>query len=458
MDRRRWGRPAAEGMTSELTPTAAAPRPRWRLFQTVAVLLVAFAAQAAEASAQGTQPVKNGAIVVSWYPDAYGEPELRAYPANGSCAGLLAYGSNATFPSDASQLAFQRLTGSAQQIFVANSDGSGARQITFDEAGSAQPAFSPDGTELAFVSSQGGSHDVWTMDVDGGEATQLTEGGGREPLYSPDGSAIAFVHDGQIHLMNADGSGRRQLTNLPRLYARSLSFTPDGQKLVFSHGYYNDYRVAEIGIDGSGFRDVNIGGEEPTLSPDGAWYASGYRSHEKPGGAYYYGHVGVTSLDGTRGQTIDSRINWDVTDITWRSALPGETVECADFGPFDTFDFDFSYEGPSVLRVDQPVEVALSCNEPCSATLKGDAVVSRFSCQDESSCQIRRIRSAWRRSISLVPNERRMLRFRPGRKAQRSMRRAVRRGRRVDAAISADVLDRARGRHHEAELTVRVLG
>ena len=104
-------------------------------------------------------------------------------------------------------------------ISVMNPDGSGLMNLTNDPASDIYPAWSPDGTKIAFVSNRGGASDVYVMNADGTGVTQLTHDPAIEgrPAWSPDGTRIAFASDkdgdSEIYVMNADGSGLIQLTD-----------------------------------------------------------------------------------------------------------------------------------------------------------------------------------------------------------------------------------------------------
>src|SRR5262245_54631376 len=92
-----------------------------------------------------------------------------------------------------------------------NADGSGQRRLLTMEAWS--PAWSPDGTSIAFVSDQSGSDDIYTVAADGSNVAQLTDNRGiadEAPTWSPDSSQLAFASDrdgdADIFVMRADGS------------------------------------------------------------------------------------------------------------------------------------------------------------------------------------------------------------------------------------------------------------
>jgi Tol biopolymer transport system component len=104
-----------------------------------------------------------------------------------------------------------------------NADGTGVTRLTNDPLRDAEPAWSPDGTKIAFTSNRDGNHEIYVLNADGTGVTRLTNDPLRdaEPAWSPDGTKIAFSRSGylgpeilveQIYVMNADGSGAKGLT------------------------------------------------------------------------------------------------------------------------------------------------------------------------------------------------------------------------------------------------------
>jgi len=83
------------------------------------------------------------------------------------------------------------------------------------------PAWSPDGNKIAFVSRRSGFVDIWVMDSDGSNQVNLTNQPTYDasPAWSPDSTKIVFMSlrngDSEIYVMNADGSSPVKITNSP---------------------------------------------------------------------------------------------------------------------------------------------------------------------------------------------------------------------------------------------------
>ena len=147
-----------------------------------------------------------------------------------------------------------------------------------------EPAWSPDGTKLAYVYNSYdsgycyyGCRDIYTAWPDGSDAKSVTGGIGSynsSPSWSPDGTRIAFSSDrhggaATIYLMNADGSNvTRLLTGQPGFGPK---WSPDGAKIAFA---FSDILV--VNADGSGLvrlTNDDANDFDPAWSPDGSQIA-----------------------------------------------------------------------------------------------------------------------------------------------------------------------------------------
>jgi Tol biopolymer transport system component len=134
---------------------------------------------------------------------------------------------------DGRKIAFE----SNWQVWVMNPDGSGQRRLTRNGGRNFAPAWSPNGRRIAFERRLGRQQsprscsgcgnalhfEVWVMNADGRQARVLARDAAQEPSWSPDGQKIAFKRQlgerepfggrqSDIYVMNADGSGQRNLT------------------------------------------------------------------------------------------------------------------------------------------------------------------------------------------------------------------------------------------------------
>ena len=185
-------------------------------------------------------------------------------------------------------------------IYTAKPNGTDLRRLTSYGVYTAEAVVSPDGRRIVFTSLKDGDLDIYTMNVDGSDVRRLTTTPGYDggPWWSPDGTQIAYrawhptdsalvayqsllrerlVRPNRMELwvMNADGSGQRQITQLGGANF-GPSWMQDGKHLIFSSNYKQprsgNFDLYLIALDGSGLEQVTTHDSFdgfPMFSPDG---------------------------------------------------------------------------------------------------------------------------------------------------------------------------------------------
>lgn len=144
-------------------------------------------------------------------------------------------------------------------IYEANIDGTDPKALTQGAAYHAECAYSPDGTQIVYASNEDGCMNIYVMNSDGSSVKQLTHtencyNGG--PFFSPDGTKIIFRADRQVphylqvYMMDADGGNLTQLTNDGAINWAPF-WHPTGKAIVYTtslHGHHN-YQVYFLNIE-----------------------------------------------------------------------------------------------------------------------------------------------------------------------------------------------------------------
>ncbi len=147
-------------------------------------------------------------------------------------------------------------------LFVMNADGSDQRRLTYAPGHETEPAWSPDGSKIAFMAQEEGDDnwDIFVMDVDGSDLLQLTRHGRNDtsPTWSPDGRTIAFgssrENAWQIYLIDVDGTNVRALTD-KAVQSSYPSWSPGGMRIAY-HATPNAEMTRDIQV-------INVQGGQP---------------------------------------------------------------------------------------------------------------------------------------------------------------------------------------------------
>src|SRR5579871_1843068 len=128
----------------------------------------------------------------------------------------------------------------AEDLWVANLDGSQPRRLTVDEGIESNPVFSPDGKWIAFNAQYDGNTDVYIIPVEGGIPKRLTWHPGADQVrgFTPDGKSVFFISQRnlfttrytQLFTVPVTGGAATQLEIPNAFYA---SYSPDGKSLAY---------------------------------------------------------------------------------------------------------------------------------------------------------------------------------------------------------------------------------
>ncbi len=232
---------------------------------------------------------------------------------------------------------------------------SSGRQITNAKKSSTQPAFSPDGTWLAFVSDRTDTRQLYRLSLAGGEAEALTSGteGVTAFAWAPDGGRIAYTmtdpesavmkertekygeythedHDArmaQLHVLDLATKATRQVT-AGVFVVGSFDWSPDGAHIAFDHRVSSDAGMsgtADISVvdvaSGAVRSLVTQAGPDsnPKWSPDGRQIAF-QSAMAKPFHFFENSALAVVPSGGGAPESLTARFDENPSLVAWTSA------------------------------------------------------------------------------------------------------------------------------------------
>jgi len=271
------------------------------------VLLVLLAALVPASSATASFPGPGGRIAFTSDRAGFSTSDIYSAAADGTDVHRLtftfgAFEQDPAWSPDGSRIAYASSNPGPSHLYVMNQDGSDQHLVSPDANSNfndSQPAWSPDGMQIAFarVGVAGGWH-IWVMNADGTNLRELPGDLSENPSWSPDGSRIAGDAAGAgIFVIGVDGTNERRLTTPPAFHNdESPDWSPDGATLAFSESPQDGTSSAlyTVGADGSGEQQLTTGAFadfHPSWSPDGTRLA--FMRRPAAGGSYQLYTVGV---------------------------------------------------------------------------------------------------------------------------------------------------------------------
>ena len=217
---------------------------------------------------------------------------------------------------DGSRLAYVSFDQKKPIVVVQNLAQGTTRVVANFRGNNSAPAWSPDGQTLAVALSKDGLTQVYRIPASGGEPQRLTESTGidTQPAFSPDGQWIAFTSDRggspQIYRMPASGGPAQRLT-FEGTYNVGPRFSPDGKSIAYVAREGGRFRIATMELANGQVQVLTEGGldDSPSFAPNGKMIL-----YEAQSGGR--GQLAAVSGDGRVRQRLTSAAG-DVQDPAW---------------------------------------------------------------------------------------------------------------------------------------------
>ena len=163
-----------------------------------------------------------------------------------------------------------------KEIYIVDYDGANVKRVTVSRTINTNPAWAPDGRAIGYTSWLSGFPEVIVSHLYEGRMSRPANGNDEDhnflPAYSPDGSQIAFMSNRDdntdLYVVNVDGTGLRRITNHPAIDV-SPTWSPNGQQIAFTSDRTGAPQIYVIGADGTGLRRLTYETycDRPTWSP-----------------------------------------------------------------------------------------------------------------------------------------------------------------------------------------------
>lgn len=165
---------------------------------------------------------------------------------------------SAAVSPDGSRIAMILSKGGSPDLYVANADGSGLRQLTVTKEDESSPCWSPDGRTLCFVSRVSGRAALYIIPVSGGTMQRLRTDGAintTEPDWSPDGKMIVFTSQmGGFQLFTVPASGGE--ATAMQTSGEDPSWAPNSRNVLFARRVSGRRVLSVLDVQSKRVKDI----------------------------------------------------------------------------------------------------------------------------------------------------------------------------------------------------------
>ncbi len=177
---------------------------------------------------------------------------------------------------DGSQLAYVSFENKRPEIYIQHLASAKRTKLSGFKGINSAPAWSPDGKQLALVLSKDGNPEIYVMNIASKRLKRITNHRGidTEPVWTPDGKSIIFTSNRpgtpQIYRVSANGGTARRLTFEGR-YNTAATISPDGRYLAVVHNSQGQYKIAQLDLQTDNLILLTNSAldESPSFAPNG---------------------------------------------------------------------------------------------------------------------------------------------------------------------------------------------
>lgn len=329
-------------------------------------------------------------------------------------------------------------------IWSVNLDGSGAQLVYDPSSAPANVQASPDGSKLVFDLNCA----IWEVGVDGSNPTMLTSGENCDshPDYSPDGSTIVFsssASDQFLSTVPSGGGATTPLTAADDIWEQAPAYSPDGTKVV-----YLELDINAAPGEGRSLATIDAAGGSRTALIDGSTGVPNWGSDTTPvtggPGPDPDPDPGIPACNDGIDNDADGQIDWPADGGCDSESDNNESGGNPGGGSGDG-EVDGDLDAKKKQKGFKKVKVKVSCMKACTAKVSGFAKVKKGKKGKKGSAAKAKKVKMKGQTKSIDAGEATVLKLKPkGKKNKKKLKKAVKKGKKVRVPVSVRI-DEAEG-------------